>query len=199
MEREGRSSEAISSSGGRRAGRPVDRRRAPALVVLALGVASLGILVGCGGEAPTAPGTLRLDGLVFRGSVDVRESFPVQLGFRLVARNTGDAEVHLVTDGCGLGALAYRDPDRSGPPAWNGRPAGACRASPAPVTVPAGDSVEWSQEYSAGEVLGDSLPDGRYFFTASLGRVSLAGSDASRRIEVAAGEAVLAVPRSAGL
>lgn len=153
------------------------------------------VLTGCEAPLPTAPTIVQLDELRFHGGLVVLESFPVQLGFRLVARNVTDHDVRLVTDGCGLGARAYRTPDRTGTPAWNGRPAGPCPASAVPLPVAARDSLVWRRDYSAADVLGDSLPDGRYFFTATLGRASLVNSENVRRVEVTAGDARLAVPR----
>lgn len=159
-------------------------------------VASLLAVAACEEGAMTAPSVLRLDEIAFRGSVDVRESFPVQLGFRLTARNLSDHDVVLVTDGCSLRVRAYRDPDRTSGPAWRG-PKDPCAASEGPVDVPvlARDSVVWHRDFSAADVLGDSLPDGRYYFTAGLGSVSVATSENAREVEVQAGEAVLAVPR----
>lgn len=159
-------------------------------------VAAVLVLGGCEDGPVTAPALLQLDELTFRGGVDVRESFPVQLGFRLTAHNVSDHEVVLVWDGCSLRVRAYREPERAGRPAWKG-PTEPCAASlgPVDVPVPAGDSVVWNREFSAADVLGDSLPDGRYYFTAGLGSASIATSENVREIEVRAGEAVLAVPR----
>lgn len=154
------------------------------------------VLGGCDDAAVTAPSVLQLDELTFRASVDVRESFPVQLGFRLAAHNVSEHEVVLIWDGCSLRVRAYREPERAGRPAWKG-PTEPCAANlgPVDVPVPAGDSVVWNREFSAADVLGDSLPDGRYYFTTGLGSASLAHSENVREIEVRAGEAVLAVPR----
>lgn len=167
-------------------------RRAGALLAA---LAVLAAPAGCDDDGPTVPVVARLDELTFRAEVHVRESFPVQLGFRLVARNVSDHPVDLLTDGCGLRARAYRTPARAGPAVWDGGPDGACRAGAAPIAVPAGDTVLWTRDVPAGEVLGDSLPDGLYHFTAGLGSAGVASSENVRRIEVRAGEAELALPR----
>lgn len=170
--------------------------RGAALGVLAVLLPTAGLApAGCGDGAPTAPSVVRIADVRFRGGVDVRESFPVQLGFRLTARNVGEGDAALVTDACGLGARAYRTRARDGEVAWDGRASGPCRAGVAPVTVPAGDSVLWTVDVSAADVLGNSLPNGRYHFTVSLGRVGVAGTTERREVEVRAGEARLALPR----
>lgn len=160
--------------------------------ILALLIAGL---FGCGDDAPTAPDEQRLDGLEFTGGVDVAESFPVQLNFHLRVRNTTLRTLHLVSDGCGMLPRAYGDPARAGEPVWDGRPGGPCLASVAPITFAPGETRRFTRRYSARDILGDSLPDGRYFFTVTY-RASLAPDpDAeSRLVEVAAGEAELALP-----
>lgn len=177
--------------------RESDRRRrsGPTFFMLST-VAVMLVLGGCDDGALTAPSVVQLDEITFRGGVDVRESFPVQLGFRLTARNVSDHDVVLVTDGCSLRVRAYREPERTGRPIWRG-PTGPCAANEGPVdvSVPAGDTVVWRREFSASDILGDSLPDGRYFFTSGLGSASVATSENSREIEVQAGAAELAVPR----
>lgn len=151
-------------------------------------------LGGCQGELPSVPDSDRLDGLEFSGGVDVAESFPVQLGFDLRVRNTADRELHLVSDGCGVLPRAYGSASRTGEPAWDGRPGAPCLAHAAPVTLAPGEVRRFSRSYSARDVLGDSLPDGRYFFTVTY-RAALALDGEPRLVEVTAGEAELALPR----
>lgn len=175
--------------------RRAERRRLPGAVRTA-GMLAVAVLLAAGCEDdPVAPDAIRVDDLIFRGGVDVRESFPVQLGFFLEAHDIGDEEVEIVHDECGMRPRAYRDADRAGPPAWDGRPEGSCLASGAPVSIPAGGTHRWTRDLSAGEILGDSLPDGRYHFTVTLGTVRVAGTGGGRFVEVTAGAATLEVPR----
>lgn len=164
-------------------------------VLFAAALVATVTLAGCETEVPTAPATLQLDELTFVGGVDVRESFPVQLGFRLVARNVADHDVGLVTDGCGIDVRAFRGPERRGEPAWSSDPDGPCLTSPVPIVVAAGDTVLWTRDLTAADVLGDSLPDGRYWFTVALGEASVVTSEHVKEVEVTAGDAELAVPR----
>lgn len=177
--------------------RGVSGGRSPGAVacVVLVGVLATAALAGCETEVPTAPATLQLDELTFVGGVDVRESFPVQLGFRLVARNVADHDVGLVTDGCGIDVRAFSGPERRGEPAWSSDPDGPCLTSPVPIVVAAGDTVLWTRDLTAADVLGDSLPDGHYWFTVALGEASIVTSENVREVEVTAGDAELAVPR----
>lgn len=164
-------------------------------------VAPFVILVAfeCGQQLPTVPTTDHLGPLSVRGGVDVAESFPVQLTFSLEFENREDFQVRLLTDGCGVLPRAYESPEREGDPVWDTRPEGLsrepCRGPPSPaVVVPAGGSLRLTRQYGAGEVLGDSLPDGRYYFSVTY-RASLENSEEVRLLEVTAGDARLDVLR----
>lgn len=154
------------------------------------------LLTACNGDLPTVTDRARLDGLELTGGVNVAESFPVQLGFYLQVRNTSSREIHLVSDGCGVLPRVYGSADRAGRRLWDARPGAPCLASVAPVTLAPGETRRFTRSYSARDVLGDSLPDGRYYFTVTY-RAGLAADGASRLVELTAGDARLALPREA--
>lgn len=160
--------------------------------------AMMASLPGCSGEILTVPTTTHLGQLTFRGGVNVAESFPVQLGFTLEIRNRANRDVELLSDGCGILPRAYRTADRDQRPVWDTRRDGVsqepCRAFIAPLSIPAGKSKRLIREYAARDVLGDSLPDGRYHFSVTY-RASLVDSEEVRVVEVTAGEARLEPPR----
>jgi len=72
-------------------------------------------------------------------------------------------------DGCVVLLRAYRSEDRSGQPAWDPmRGSLFCTMILVEFTLSPGESREFQATASAPEILGDSLPAGRYFFTALL-------------------------------
>lgn len=93
--------------------------------------------------------------------------------------NAGTQPLHLEYGACSLQLLAYRSPDRSGAPAWNSDqrkawPGGAsygCALYLAMRDLSPGATMEPPEfvlSVPLVEVLGDSLPDGRYYFAAQL-------------------------------
>ncbi len=113
--------------------------------------------------------------------------------------NAGRARVALEYGECALQLRAYRSADRSGPPAWRSehrRPyeggfGYVCAGIGYSTTLAPGDSLRRPFELGVPvlEVLGDSLPDGRYWFTASI-RLNFGMTP-----EVPAGDATLAARR----
>jgi hypothetical protein len=91
---------------------------------------------------------------------------------------------------CAMWMLLHREPNRSGRPAWNSGEQlvrfGRGWTRPVCTAILLGDSVRPGQTYSdrrwrtavrADEILGDSLPTGRYYVTAVL---ILRGADTVR-------------------
>ena len=125
--------------------------------------------------------------------------------FRVVARgritNAGTQTIRLEFGACALQLLAYRNPDRTGTPVWNSDRrkvwnqgfSWACPLYLAVRDLAPGATLE-PGEFSLAvpliEVLGDSLPDGRYWFSAQI-RTNLS---AAARVD--AGVADLALARS---
>ena len=143
------------------------------------------------GPTDSPPATSRqVGGVEYSADTRVMESFPVQLGMSVTARNTSGAAVTLeFPDPCVPRLEAYRDSARSGEPAWSQERAIGCAAVIHVVEIGAGRTHELgAPTVSAYDVLGDSLPDGRYWLSAVL-------MPNGQRLELPAGAADLAVPR----
>jgi len=127
------------------------------------------------------------DGVVYRADTAIMESFPVQLRPQLTIRNEGESERTIrFPDGCIMFLRAYREESRSGKPVWDQEREAVCVAAIQEFTVAAGDSTVIRQgTINAAQILGDSLPPGRYYFTVVL-------RPDWERLELAAGEAELA-------
>lgn len=116
---------------------------------------------------------------------------PAELRTTVTVTNVGDRVVRLEY-GCGaVRLLAFRSADRSGRPAWDSYKRFGddfvCPAYLAFHLLESGESFvapEFRYVVPVGEVLGDSLPEGRYFFRVDF-RVNF------RTTQLPAGEAVL--------
>ena len=138
-----------------------------------------------------------LDALRYRASVRVDGS---TLRGRGVVTNAGRSPISLEFGSCALKLRAYRTAARTGPPAWRSegrQPYGGggfygCGAVLHGAVIAPGDSLaRFGVESLVIEVLGDSLPDGRYYFTAVIELNSGASP------EIPAGEAQLSARRRA--
>ncbi len=96
------------------------------------------------------------------------ESFPVQLHAMVSVRNVTDAATTATfPDGCLILLRAYRDASRTGKPAWDEARSRVCTMAIESFTLAPHDSTVISgRTIGAAEILGDSLPPGRYYFTA---------------------------------
>jgi hypothetical protein len=115
--------------------------------------------------------------------------------------NAGTRAVYLEYGDCVLSLRAYRTPDRTSPPVWrsearatwDGAQSYACLSYLAVTTLAPGataNPLERELRIPVIEVLGDSLPNGRYYFSGTL------NLNSARTPEVPAGSAELALPRS---
>ncbi|MBA2244306.1 MAG: hypothetical protein H0W11_05085 [Gemmatimonadetes bacterium] len=125
-------------------------------------------------ELPAGDATLDfgVQGLSYRAETQVTGTAPRQLRTEVTVTNTSSQRVRLEYGHCALSIRAYRTPERSGRPAWDERLLGRpCPAYLAGSTLRPGESVSPSQFRSSipvREILGDSLPEGGYYFSASL-------------------------------
>jgi hypothetical protein len=79
--------------------------------------------------------------------------------------NTGQISVWLNGNWCPVRLRAYRNATRSGRPVWLDR---WCPENLPPIVLAPGWSDSLQVRNSMRRILGDSLPEGRYFFTATL-------------------------------
>lgn len=151
------------------------------------------LLAACssGGDNVTdAPADSRsVDGIVYTAETAIAESFPVQLYVTATAMNpAGNAAELVFPDGCIITLRAYDNEERSGQAAWDQARMLVCSQAIEERTVPGGGALELRGASDARDVLGDSLPDGRYWLSAVLRPNGVV-------VEVPAGSADLAVPR----
>jgi hypothetical protein len=119
---------------------------------------------------PLRQGTPRTEGdLRYSATTLVMESFPVQLATTVTVANIGSRPAALeFSDGCPVLLRAYRAPDRTAPPAWDQERETFCTLAIQQVTITPGESREFTVRTDARQILGDSLPNGRYLLTAVL-------------------------------
>jgi len=163
----------------------------------------------------TLPPVSDISGLRYRVETRVEPGSPRELRTVVTVTNSGPRRVSLEFGACTLLLRAYRTPARTGRPVWyseRARPrwAGkddfgyACPMYLAHRVLAPGESVspkEFQARVPVPEILGDSLPEGRYSFTAQLG---FAGANRADTVRLPAGEADLTprpdpLPREARL
>jgi hypothetical protein len=130
-----------------------------------------------------------VEGVTFRAETRaVRDAKP-HVVTTVTMTNTGQISVWLNGNWCPVKPRAYRNATRSGRPAWDpwdvirqraarkqqkkggfggGDLGGACPEGGPSIILAPGESDSLQERYSMGFILGDSLPEGRYFFTAIL-------------------------------
>ena len=124
--------------------------------------------------------TYGLGALRYRGDVRLVDDGRM-LDVEVVAANIGRRPVHVEYGACAMRLRVYRSPSRSGEPVWDSgrRPNPdprtgvtiACPLYSVATTLAPGDSLtprEFAESIPVSTVLGDSLPSGRYYFSASV-------------------------------
>ncbi len=113
-----------------------------------------------------------VEGLSYHAETQLTDTAPRQLRTEVTVTNTSNRRVRIEYGHCALSIRAYRTPERSGKPAWDERRLGRpCPLYLAGNTLRPGESISPSQFRSSipvPEILGDSLPEGRYYFSANL-------------------------------
>ena len=134
----------------------------------------------------TAPSRIQ-DGVAYTADVAVMESFPVQLRPSLTLENDNAAATEVVfNNGCIVLLRAYRSAARSGRAEYDQTRTYGCTAALVEVELSPGARRSFDgSTVSAAEILGDSLPAGRYHLTVVT-------SPFGREIEIAAGSVDLA-------
>lgn len=95
---------------------------------------------------------------------------PDTLVFGTTIANRGDSMVWFASIGCEGEARAYPTPERTGSPAWDTHPGGQECVEGHGIPLAPGDSLPAGATVVSApvpEILGDSLPEGRYFFAVS--------------------------------
>lgn len=157
---------------------------------------SLAALVACGAPGTgeeSRPGTgggppqqATVGGVRYTAETRIAETAPVTVYATARVENTSSTQQGVTfPDGCVVLLRAYRDPARTGAPAWDQQQGAVCTMMLVQLSLAPGESREFVAGARADEILGDSLPAGRYYFTAVL-------RPDGQRVEVAAGEAELA-------
>jgi hypothetical protein len=151
---------------------------------------------------PSVPRTVEtVEGLTFRAETHVVEGRPTRLRTQVIITNRNNHWVRLEYGDCSPDLRAYRHANRSGKPVWEqrllpakdpktGMYAPGCDLYGSLAVIPAGEPYvvkRFQLEPTTHEVLGDSLPEGRYFFTAVF-RPTIRGSVSP---ELPAGSVVL--------
>jgi hypothetical protein len=110
----------------------------------------------------------------------------VQLRTRVTASNETDQPITFSTGGCRVLLRVYRSAGRTGTPAWDQERVVGCTMEIVEERIGPGQSREYTAgNISAAEILGDSLPNGRYFLVAAFLKDG-------QRVPLEAGEADLA-------
>lgn len=150
-------------------------------------LAALALAAACApNPAPTGGGTVDADGIRYAADTRILESFPVQLQTTVTLTNTTSAPQTLeIPGGCPVLLRAYTTAERTGEPAWDQSRDIVCTQQVMIARLGPGESEEVTGRASARDVLGDSLPNGRYYLTAVV-------VPNRQQVEVPAGEADLA-------
>jgi hypothetical protein len=169
-------------------------KRSSAVGLNTVGLIGLALLAGCNGrpdavEPPAGAGAPVVQGGVeYTGQTLVMESFPVQLDTRVTMRNRSSARATVeLGSGCPVALLVYRDAART-QLVWDQSRGRMCTMQIQIVELAPGESQGRDTRASAYDILGDSLPDGRYYLSASV-------AVTSGGVTVPAGSADLGVPR----
>jgi hypothetical protein len=135
--------------------------------------------------AGSAEITFGTEHLAFRATSSVEGASPAELHTQVTVTNTGRGRVRIEYGACSVWLRAFRTEERTGTPAWDE----ARRPNPDPATgifwacplylaareLRAGEShspSEFRSRIPVAQILGDSLPAGRYYLVA---RVSVNG------------------------
>ncbi len=135
------------------------------LVLLALGLGA----ACAGANSPSEPGDraslIIENGIEYKATTRVMESFPVQIATTVTIRNTtGSATTLVFPNGYVVLLRAFRDNQQ----VWNQADVVGCTQALVEVELPAGASRSFDTRTDAREILGANLPNGRYRLEAVL-------------------------------
>lgn len=136
-------------------------------------------LAACGGPGPVGDGEpgpgggpqrqVTVGGVTYSAVTRIAETAPVTVYATARAKNTSSGRQEVTfPDGCVVLLRAYRDAARTGAPAWDQQRGVACTMQLVTMSLAPGETREFLARATADQILGDSLPAGRYYFTALL-------------------------------
>ena len=163
-------------------------------IVALLGLALTAGCTGCNGgpdvaDPPAGTSPIVQGGIEYSAQTLVMESFPVQLDTRVTMTNRSTQRVTLqLASGCPIALRAYRNEART-QLAWDQSKGRVCTMQIQIVELAPGASAERNTRTNGYEILGDSLPDGRYWLSAAVAVTPGGG------VVVPAGSVDLGVPR----
>ncbi|MDX1661938.1 MAG: BsuPI-related putative proteinase inhibitor [Gemmatimonadota bacterium] len=141
-----------------------------------------------GDRSPGGPpaGAVIVDGIEYDASLEVMESFPVQIAGTVTLTNrTDERKTITFADGCVALLRAYDGGTRI----WDQAEQVACTMATVPVELAAGESEQFrTPTSSAYDVLDDEWPDGEYAIAVYLRPIG-------EEVEVDAGTVELEIPR----
>ncbi|MGH7646599.1 MAG: hypothetical protein ACREND_00665 [Gemmatimonadaceae bacterium] len=147
-------------------------------------LAALGFVSGCS-SSRQLPSEVTAANLRYHATTSTASTHPLVVRAVLTLTNIGvlDTTVEMSAS-CPFWLEAFTTADRTGAPVWT--QAGlSCPAVAQLVSLNSGDTRSFEVTAKASDILGDSLPSGRYFFAAVVTR------EAGEAIKLAAGQMVL--------
>jgi hypothetical protein len=135
--------------------------------------------------AAPAPGVERpIQGLLYGAETFATER-PTALRAVLTVRNPSDRDAIVeFPDGCMVLLRVYRNEARTGTPAWDQRRERMCTQAIVQLRLAPGGAERYETRATAAEILGDSLPPGRYWLAALV-------RPGGEHIDVPAGSVIL--------
>lgn len=135
----------------------------------ALVLAACARAVVTSGPDPVRPDAVMVGEIRYQAETAILESHPVQLRTTVSVTNTGARPDTLeMPGGCPVLLRAYRDPARTGTPVWDQARNTACTLQLLYLDLAPGQTRAFEGRATAHDILGDSLPNGRYYLTAVL-------------------------------
>jgi len=110
-----------------------------------------------------------VEGVTYTAEARIAETAPPTVYVTARVQNTSSSRQDVTfPDGCVVLLRAYRDAARTGAPAWDQQQGVMCTMQLVELSLAPGESREFLASARADQILGDSLPAGRYSFTAVL-------------------------------
>lgn len=149
------------------------------------------VLVCACNDVAGPPGNQPPDSIIIRtvsfSATTSVAGIPAEVVTTVTATNTvtDSTTLEIRGGGCRVRLRAFRYPDRSGRPEWDhDRWSPNCTHPAFRIELGIGENVQFTKSIPVASILGDSLPEGRYYFTARL-------TKSNQAFEMTSGSAVL--------